>query len=46
MTGRILYNQQVTGDQTRFGLETYAKGVYLLRLIGKDTTKTQKIVLQ
>ena len=44
VTGRVLYDREVAGDQTRISLKGYAKGVYLLRLIEKDTTKTQKLV--
>ena len=45
VTGRVLTSSRVSG-QTRIHLNGYAAGVYMLRMSGNNTVKTQKIVVK
>ena len=46
VTGRVLYTNYLSGDQSRVSLNEYAAGTYLLRLVeGKQNVKVQKIVI-
>ena len=46
VTGRVLYTNYLSGDQSRISLNHYAAGTYLLRLVKNDkNVKTQKIVI-
>ena len=45
VTGRVLTSSRASG-QTRIHLNGYAAGVYMLRMSGNNTVKTQKIVVK
>ena len=45
VTGRILYTNNLSGDQSRVDLSHYAKGIYLLRLWEGNRFRVQKIVI-
>lgn len=45
LNGRILSTYRLSGPQSRVNMPTLAEGIYLLRLTGKESTRTQKIVL-
>ena len=46
VTGRVLYSNTVSGEQSRVSFNDYAAGTYMLRLIkGRKDIKAQKIVL-
>ena len=44
--GRCLMTTRVTGGQSSVSLPKVACGVYLLRLIGNDKVKVQKMVIK
>lgn len=47
VTGRVLHAEQLYNEQNRINLNSYAKGVYLLRMIdNNDFVRTQKIVVK
>lgn len=46
MTGRCLYTNTLTGDQSHLYFDRFAKGVYTLRLTDGKTVRIQKIVKQ
>ena len=46
VTGRVLYSNNVSGEQSRVSFKDYAAGTYMLRLIkSRKNVKSQKIVL-
>ena len=45
MTGRVLHQETLSGDQNHVNLNSFAKGVYMLRLWNGDKARIQKIVL-
>ena len=46
VTGRVLYSDYLSGDQSRVSLNNYAAGTYMLRLVNTNkNVKAQKIVI-
>jgi hypothetical protein len=46
LQGRILWRGRLTGGQSRVSIPVVAQGVYLFRLIGKETTQVQKVIVK
>jgi hypothetical protein len=46
VTGRVLFAEEVRGEQNRQDFHGLAKGVYLLRLTDHQSIKVQKIILK
>ena len=46
VTGRLLYAENLHGDQNNVNLDRFAKGVYLLRLSESASARIQKIILR
>ena len=42
--GRIVYSNEVTGDDSRIDMSCFDKGAYIIRLINKECVKTAKVV--
>ena len=46
LQGRILWNSQIRGGQSRVSLPDVAKGLYLFRLVNSNEMKVQKIIIK
>ncbi len=46
LQGRILWNSQISGGQSRVSLPDVAKGLYFFRLVNSNEMKVQKIIIK
>ena len=46
LQGRILWNSQISGGQSRVSLPNVAKGLYFFRLVNSNEMKVQKIIIK
>lgn len=45
LMGRVIYNNEVANDNNRIDISRFNKATYIIRLINKESVKTQKITV-
>ena len=46
LTGKVVFTMNQVGNDSQMNLSSLQKGIYLAKLIGKETEQTQKIILK
>ena len=45
MLGKVVYENASVDAQTQINLSSFQKGIYMAKIVGENTTQTEKIIL-